>query len=921
MARGSSAAALAVTLLYAGVAQAQAAQDDLTQADEQIIVTGSRIERAGFDAPTPTTVIGALELNQGDPPNLQQVLNDSPAFRPSNSPQVGVGNASSAGTAGTPSLRNIGSSLTLVNGRRSVISSNLNFIPMGIVDHIETVTGGASAAYGSDATAGVVNILFKRKVQGLTVGATAGISSRADGQRLGADVTWGTGFAEDRGQIMVAADWQKDSSIPDRNSRPRLASAGIVPVNPSDPADRRQIMVADVNWGNQVPSGLITSGVLAGQMFNEDGTLRAFRSGTPTATPRPGQFPTNVVGGADAVGTYDGIAVTTPSNRIATYAHATYEVADGVTLWADASYGQVRSNYPFLPNILAPVPLTISANNAFLSQDIRDQLSAAGETSFTLGKYWNGPFMLNLSTRRQSYEGAIGFDATLFGSWTAHGYYNHGETRSRERIVTPITARFNDAINAVQGANGPVCAVNADASSANDDAACVPVNLFGVWNASPEAMTYINGVQGGDSISKIDSAELSFQGDLFRLWARQPITVVFGASGRWQSQQQTPASSDDIAGIFMPSLYSTFTVGGKYNVKEAFAEVGVPLLELEGKIKLDLNGAARYADYSRAGGTWVWKGGATIRLFDQILLRGVRSRDFRAPSISSLFSVETINVRPMIDLDTAGRQGIVGYNPAPNFVEYHTGGNPDLKSVISHTTSFGATFSPKFLPGFNASVDWYKIVISNETGTLSGQNLTLACSLGFTAACAQVVRDPTTQTVIRVYANSQNLSKVKSQGIDMEASYRLPLSHLSASLPGTLSLRGLATYVKYTTTDNGISVTNNIGEIAGGTSGGVPHWRANFSANYAGKIIDLGARLRYIGKGIYNRTLIETLVNNKVPAFTYLDMNISFKINDRFTIGANMNNVFDKQPPLSEAGPNYYDAIGRYMSVTARARF
>ncbi|MBU3079505.1 TonB-dependent receptor domain-containing protein [Sphingomonas quercus] len=925
--RGPSAVALAAALLHVGAAHAQPAAapdqtDTLAQDEQTITVTGSRIERAGFDAPTPTTVIGAVDLRQGNRPNLQQVLNDSPAFRPTTTPQVSVGNTSSG--SAPIDLRGLGGgrTLTLLNGRRFVGNDNLNYIPMGLVDRVETVTGGASAAYGSDAVAGVVNIIFKTKVTGITVGATTGISSRGDGGRYGGDITLGTGFAEDRGQIMASAEYMKDRSIPDRNSRRNLGSAGIVRLNPTVATDPRQVLVRDVNYGNVTSTGLITSGALAGQMFNEDGTLRTYRAGQSlAANPVTTPFPAQSIGGADAVGLYDRVVVSTPVERISAFARASYEFGAGITGWVDGSFGQSRSQYDFLPDIAGPASLTIQATNPFLSPAIRARLAAAGQTSFTLGKFYDGPFMLGLDARRRNLEGAIGIDADLGGSWTVRAHYSHGEVKNRTRNPnTPIAAKLTNALNAVAGANGPVCAINADASAANDDAACRPINPFGTWNASADALGYVMGTQRSDSTNKLDAAAAEVQGDLFKLWGSQPITIAFGAEARWESQHAT-AGALDLAGAFGGvNLYGN-PVSGKFNVKEGFAEVAVPFFEIEDKVKIDLNGAARYSDYSRSGGVWTWKGGATVDLFDQLLLRGTRSRDIRAPSIGNLFSVSSLNVRPLVDQDTAGRAAAnPAYNPTPQAVTTFSGGNPDLVPEISHTTTLGATFSPRFLPGFNASVDWYDIKIDGAIATLSGTQLTLACANGNAAACGSITRDAT-GTVSVVRANAQNVARFETSGLDIELSQRVPLSDLSNALSGTLNIRALATYVKKFVYDTGITRVDSAGDVGSATTNAIPSWRGNLIVNYQGSALGIDARVRYVGKGKYDHLLDAVLVNNKIKAFTYLDLGASYKVTERLRLTANVNNVFDKQPPISPTGPLFYDAIGTYFSVGARVTF
>lgn len=924
IARSASNAALAAALVSAAPAFAQTEPEEPAASDDTVIVvTGSRIARDGFEQPTPTTVLGETELRQGQRQNLAQVLNDSPSFRPTFTPQVSVGNTAS-GTAPVD-LRGLGvnRTLTLVNKRRFVGNNNLNYVPMGIVERVEVVTGGASAAWGSDAVAGVANIILRDSVKGLTVGAVSGISSRGDGARYGGDITAGTSFADGRGQIMFSAEYVKDESIPDRNSRDRLRSAGIVRLNPTSTTDLRQILVADVNYGNQTPGGLITTGVLAGQMFNSDGTLRTYQGGTSLNANPAVRFPAQVLGGADAIGLYDVIAVTTPVERISTYGRATYDLG-AVKLWADVTYGRSQSTYAFLPDI-GLGPLTVSATNPFLSQSIRTTLANAGETSFTLGRFFTGPYSLIYDGTREQKEGAIGINVDLGGTWKASAHFSHGEVDQAQRIRNArIVSRFNNAINAVSSGGQIVCGINADASATNDDAACRPLNLFGLNAASPEALAYIRGTQQNDTTNKLDAASVELQGDLVSLWAG-PVTVVVGAEGRWE-EQRSVSGALDLAGAFGPlNLYGA-PVSGGYDVQEGFAEVALPLLDVAGTAKIDLNGAARYSDYSRSGGIWSWKGGATANLFDTLLLRGTRSRDIRAPTITELFSSRAINVGPLVDRDTDGRAAAnPAYNPTPATVTTFSGGNPDLVPEISHTTTLGATFSPKFLPGFNLSVDYYDIRIEGAISNLSGSNLTLACRNGNSAACARITRDAT-GTVTEVRSNSQNIAVFETSGFDIEASYVFPMSAIG-NIPGTLRIRALATHVRDFVVDTGVSRVDTAGDVGAGTGNAIPSWRGTLSMAWQNGGSGIDARIRYVGAGKFNSQLDRSvnptgyLVNNDIGAYTYLDLGARARVMDRVTLSLNINNVLDQKPPLSPVGPVFYDAVGTYFTFGARLSF
>lgn len=923
-ARSVSGVALAIALAHSGAAMAQTAPEKRTGTDEtaedaanhDIVVTGSRIERAGFDQPTPTTVIGSTELRMSAKPNIQQVLNDQPQFRATVTPTVSSGNTAT-GTAPID-LRGLGTNrtLTLINGRRFVGDGNLNFVPLSLVERVEVVTGGASAAYGSGAVAGVVNLILKKDLKGLSLGASTGVSSRGDGQRLSLDGSFGTSFADGSGHFMIGAEYVDDKGILDRNSRPNLGSAGIVRVNPTSATDLSTVLVRDVNFGNMARPGLVTTGVLAGQVFNNDGTVRPFRGGTQLGAAR---FNSQMIGGTDGVGLYDDVGASTPFKRFNAYARVSYDVGRA-TLWADATYGQTTSNANFLPDYVVG-PLTIQSTNPFLSPGVRAQLAAAGQTSFTYNKLFDDVYSLQFDVFRDNKEGAIGIDGSFGNGWKYSAHYSHGEVYQNQQVLNSrLTANFTKAINAVTNASGQiVCAVNADANTTNDDPACAPLNPFGSGAASAAALAYVRGTQQSFTTNKLDATGVSLQGDLFNLWAG-PLTVAVGAEARWESQSQSRGALSQITPtVFGPlTLFNSDTQGG-FNVKEGFAEVALPVLNIEGTAKVDLNGAARYSDYSTSGGIWSWKYGGTVRLFNDLLLRGTRSRDIRSASIGELFSARSINIGPLIDQDSAGRTGTPGYSANPQTVTTFTGGNPSLSPEIATTFTVGGSYSPSYLRGFSVSVDYYNINVDGYVASLSGTLLTLACAQGNADSCAQVVRDAT-GTVTTVFTNNQNIASLQTRGVDFEASYTLPLSNISGNLSGSLRARALATYVDEFVFNNGLSSVDTAGDVGDATQRAVPKWRGTFSLSYQGSSFGLDARLRYIDGGLYNH-LTTTLVNNHIDSRTYLDLGAQFQVDKRFSLYVNVNNVFDRDPPLITTGSPVYDIVGTYFTTGVRLNF
>jgi iron complex outermembrane recepter protein len=855
-----------------------------------IVVTGSRIQRDGFDQPTPTTVLGDTEIQQAGRVNLQQVLNELPQVRNSVAPTTATGNTSSG--VAPVDLRGLGSArtLTLVNGRRFVGDNNLNFVPTNLVDRVELVTGGASAAWGSGAVAGVVNIILNDDLDGVTLGAQTGISSRGDGFRYGFDAAFGTDFADGRGHFMIGGEYLDDEGVDTggRRERPWLG-AGLVNIGGG-----QLELQPDVNDLAPITrGGTVLAGSFAGQVFAPDGSLR------PTSE-------------ADFFSLYDLLYVANPLERIGTYGRLTYDIGGGATVWADAMYGRSKTNQPFFPDFSSPV-FAVSASNPFLSPTISDTLAANGETSLLIGRLLTDTFFMTFDAERVTKEGAVGIEGTLGGNWAYDAHFSHGEIDSEQRFFnSSIPANFARAIDATSVNGQIVCSVNADADPTNDDPACVAFNPFGDGASSPEARAYVSGTQFSRSVNKLDSAAARLQGDLLSMWAG-PVTVALGVEARWEEQTADNGELDR-AGVFGLPVF-TEPVQGAFSVKEGFVEALVPLWQSDG-FELDVNGAARYSDYSLSGGIWSWKVGGTARLFRDLLLRATRSRDIRAPSIGNLFAVNTINVRPVVDNDSAGRND-PNYNPNPQATIF-SGGNVALVPEVSQNWTVGATVSPAFLSGFSFSIDYYDIKIDNAIATPSASDVTAACSQGDTAACDSVIRDAT-GTIETIFAVAQNIAEFETSGVDFEASYRTPISGF-LGLPGSFYVRALATYVDELAFQTGFNRRDVAGDVGDSVVDGLPKWRGILTLGYDEDAFGIGARARYVGGGDFNDE--QDIVNGEIDARTYIDLNASFDVMDSFTFYGNVSNLFDVKPPLvTTTGSAHYDNLGRYFTVGAKVKF
>lgn len=867
--------------------------------DEEIVVSGSRIQREGFDAPTPTTVIGEAELALGNRPSIAQVLNDTPQFRPTTSPTTTTGNTASG--VSTADMRGLGAvrTLTLLNGHRFSGAADLNTVPQSLVKRIDVVTGGASAAWGSGAVAGVVNIILDDDFTGWRMGAQAGVSSRGDGARYGADIAWGTDFADGRGHFMVAADYMNERGILNRKGRPKLESG--VFLRP----DGRLELVEDPNSTQLYNGGSILrlTGAPYNLVFNPDGNIGGFPLGSVT------QGVTTVGGGGQNI--FDYVAVSTPYERINGFARADFEVTDSLKVWANFSYHRMTGNYGFFPETPTAV---IMPDNAFLTAANRAQLAAGGVTGpFILGRVLDdvgADKIMTFKYNRRNLEGAIGLDGSFGDGWSYKFYYDHGEVRINQGLNNQrIKTRFNNGVDAVLVAGTPTCRINADASTTNDDPNCVPINLFGNGSISAAAANWAFGGSHLIATTKLDTVGASLSGQPFSTWAG-PVDIAIGTDARWEKQITNYVDPLSLANA-LGTLNSSAT-NGSFNVKEAFAEVNVPLLDIADAIKLEVNGAARYSDYSTSGGIWSWKTGGTLRVVNDLLLRAVYSRDIRSPSITEYFLTRSTNIGNVID-PFPNASGAVN-TPQANVVVYG-GGNRNLTPEISHTLTLGGSYSPNYIPGVRLSVDYYEIDIDNVITTVTAQDLLRQCYAANPAdrTCGGVITRLPNGSIESMTNTFRNLANYNTAGLDIEASYRTSLGD------GTLSFRALANHVFHLR----INGTDVAGVVGGETAFSTPKWRGSGTIAFDNEAFGANLRVRYVDGGLYNTQLGPTqqpIVNNRNGSRTYVDLGLQFKTGP-FTLFGNVNNLFDRKPPFTPYITPNYDVIGRYVSGGVKLNF
>ena len=935
--------------------EAAAAATDNGSQPAEIIVTGSRIARSGFTTPTPVTVIGDEQIARQGAANIAQVLNEIPAFRAQSTPATSAIFVSNLG-ASTADLRGLGGNrtLVLVDGRRVVASTvsggsftpantvDLNLIPSTLIERVETVTGGASAVYGSDAVAGVVNIIINRNLEGLRGTIQNGVTGEGDDQEFLASLAYGTHFSEDRGRFVIGAEYVNNRGAGDCYSRdwcaenyntiniPFITGSTTERVFAGQPAT---LIVPNVRTATSSINGIIQSGPLRGTEFRPDGTTFQHDYGQYAGV---GIFQGG--GGDSVLPFYQFFPLSTPSERINVFSNLDYDVTDNLRLFVQGSYGRVKGHVLGASRRdVGPGAYVIQRDNAFLPAEVGTAMDEAGITSFNFGRIWNdiGP-QLGV-VKRETYRAVGGFDWSIGGSWKLDGYYQYGQTDYKQRgYNTTVNSRMKFAVDAVEAPDGSIVC---RAVLLNNPAAagCQPLNPFGSGAGSPEAFDYVTATSRQDTTLKQHVAALTLRGNIVDLWAG-PLGFAGGVEYR---KEEVTGTTDPIsaANDFHTSPGGGI-VGGKasLNVKEGFLEVNLPLArDLPFARSAELSGALRVTDYSNSGQVETWKVGVDWEPIKGLRFRGTRSRDIRAPNIFELYGAPQSSFQSVQDGRT-GTQFLV-----PTLL----GGNPDLKPEIADTWTAGVIVSPDFgsAGSLRMSADWFDISLDGAISTLGGQVIVDRCNAGNLALCALVDRaggDPNGAiTQIRNY--NLNLNTLITRGWDIEAQYMLPLSSISSSWKGRMTFRVLGTFVKdFITIDSAGVSTDRAGMNGSAVSqpSGLPDYTINAYVTYDNDPFSAQLQLRYISSGVYNVSNVgpgqdgydplkpNSISDNSVGGVAYVNLNAQYTVWEDGDRSVQMfgviNNLFDKDPPNnlpSSYGPTnnvLYDVLGRSYRVGVR---
>lgn len=929
-ARGAwlTALALAMPCATAGAAESQVAPIAPPDASiaEEVLVTGTRLQATGFETPTPVTAVTATGLRAAGPRNLADALVQLPAFNGSTRSEVPV-SAATIGYNGQNllNLRGLGPTRTLVllDGRRLPTNNalgavDINMLPQSLVKAVDVVTGGASAAYGSDAVAGVVNFVLDTHLEGLKSELQGGLSSHDDLPSRGLSLAFGHAFLDGRARIVASVEAASQAGLGPVAPTGRTwfdVPAGQIP-NPAMGLPKT-LVITDIRNGLGTYGGLIPSGPLKGTEFLPGGATTTFRPGSIVSS----TFQSGGDGGKINIG------FSPDQRRITTFVHGEIDTAEHLTLFAEGHLARthVTANDIVNPQVGTANQFTIFRNNAYLPAPVLARMVAGGVQSFPLGRFERDFPVVQIEDITDMKRVVLGGRGKLGGSWRYElsGAYGQTDQEIAENNLT-INRRLYAAADAVRNSAGQIVCRS---TLAGLDPGCVPLNLFGAGSPSAAAISYVT----GNSIKYLKLrqtvAALDVHGDLgerFQLSAG-PIAVATGLEYRKESANQTvdPLSPlvTDFTGVRggplvqqgRPGAFNFFNplpFSGSYTVKEGYLEVGVPLVKQRPWFHaLNFDAAARRSDYTQSGGVTTWKAGLNWELNGDLRLRLTKSRDIRGPNLQELFNTPIQNSNNQI---YQGRT-----TPTLQF----TAGNPDLTPEKAITLTYGVVYRPSWLTGLQLSLDRYDIAISNAIGVLTPQQEIDQCAAGNALLCSQFTVTP--QGTLRIKTNYLNLSIQKVAGYDFEAAY------VAALAGGQLTLHVLANHetAAYSQVP-GSAILPTLGETT------TPRWRGTVQAAFARGSWSGFVQERYISRSVFDATKVEGIDTslNTTPAIFYADLSLSYRLGwtDKHPeLFGTVNNVFNREPPIATLNPTTfstpttiaYDRIGRYYTAGLRFQF
>ncbi|MDQ8754953.1 TonB-dependent receptor [Sphingosinicella sp. LHD-64] len=927
----STVAAIAVASAALMAAAPAYAQDTLPPgADEgegeAIIITGSRIRRDPLDQDQPVVFVDRSDIDRTGLTSAADVLQRLPGSggalnsRFNNSGNFGNppdGGGVGAGAA-EADLRYLGSKrvLVLVDGLRFVNgasasgvpgSTDLNSIPESMIERIEVLQAGASAIYGSDAIAGVVNIITRQQQDGLQASAQLGIFNEGDGFTQNYQMSYGLGGNDDRTRIVIGGNYIRQDEIRSGN---------------------RDISLFPTPGATSCAAGGCSSGTPLGRFIvgPDDLTLIA---------PVIGRAPTLAdyrpwAGGADAFNFAPYNFIQIPLERYGGFVSLTHELTDTITVRLRGIYNRRNSR-----NQAAPLPLFIgpdAGNGNLLDTIVIDAsnpfnpfgtLDATTYDLIARRVVEGGPRRYEQSVDTYYVAGTVDGSFDLFGN---NWYWDVNGTWGRNDAKQTVFGNVNAAN--VQRALGPI---------ANCTAPCVPLNIFGgEGSITPEMLDYISFTQRDSSRQELWDVSVNVSGGLFEL-PGGTAALAIGYEHRDQSGRFDP---DPTVAAGLGSDIPALPTRGSYNVDEAYAELRLPLLgDRPFFHRLEVTGAARWSNYSTSGSTTTFSAGVNWEPVRDLLIRGNWSEGFRAPSIGELFGTPSRFDQETPDPCSAGQTLpntfstsaavranciAVGVPADGSYIQNNpqlpvvTGGNQDLDAETSESWGVGAVWRPSFLPRLTLEANYFNIRVAGAIQAIDAEVLLGRCANTLDEfSCDAITRSGSGQ-ITQIRGFLQNIASIETDGIDFTVSYRT--GETGAGVFGlTWNNSVLFNYTVTVPATDGVTEIEREGTEQGSPDQAFPRYKSTGILDWS--LGELGASLtgRYISG-------VDEADGNRMGSRFYTDIQLRWNLESGFGFAIGANNLFNVDPPgcftcgLNNLDPTTYDVPGTFFYARATVR-
>lgn len=940
-----AASTLAVTAALTGAAHAQSAPqaepETATAAPTgeagDIVVTGTRLRRPDYQTANPTLSFGKDLLEKQGVTNVTTFLTTSiPSLVGSSTSRDNSGDSAGIGYTGLNllNLRNLGTdrTLVLINGRRQVAgvegtqAVDINTIPVSLIERVDVLTGGASAVYGADGVTGVVNFVLKQNFEGISAQAQAGISKYGDSGDRFAALTAGHNFASGRGNVTLAYEFGDSDRLQTRDRR-RFAGTRAVGFyrnpnyTPNTPGVYSRIPLSDVRYEWSSRQGAVDVTFDGIPEFRGDG--KAYNLGTSI----PGGFSR---GSDDTLVSDYGNDLLPAITRHVVNLNTHFDVSSALKLFAEAKYAVTKSYslgqptfdyYIFVPQDNAYIPASILA-----AIDPANGGVLVTRDNFDLGQRGE-------NIKRDTFRSVIGAEGDLSSALHYEVSYVYGRTTVTNRFVNDrYTDRFNAALDAVRDpATGRItCRVNLDPTAAEaitfKPGECSPINLFGEGVSDQAGVDFVraNTTQRSRITQHVVNASLS--GDTRGLFSLPggPVGFVLGGEYRRESSRFVPDVLEQKGLTFSNKLGIS---RGKFDVKEVFGELDLPLLkDVPLAYILDVSGAVRYADYSSTGGATTWKVDATWAPVRDIRFRGTISQAVRAPNIGELYGAPGQTFTFFDDPCLPSNQGLgkatrpanctalltaAGLTPAQIAafedtrsvnIPGTTGGNAALQPEKARSWTAGVVLQPGFVRGLAIAIDWYDIKLKQAINTVDAQQLAELCVDQATIDnpfCASIKREAGTGLIVDYSVQPQNVADFRTSGLELNVNYAFSLRKI-----GDFNLKLVGNYLnKLTFVDSpGAAPRSTLGETY------QPKYQAFANLSYQTGPFGFNYSLSWWDKTL--RYSADRLAGNPTyvdPKYAWYKQRWVHNISTSFDVGTAMefyggvNNLFNQQPDLGSS--------------------